>query len=132
MGGSCLGIAQLIAIAVVKCMFGRTDEWAYSIPYALQVCDLRRFTCFVVDCLLVGQVSCLHYQHLSRVRVPLVEKSQGAIRRYKTILTQSDFAKKGSQFQCRRDCWYDAAKREPYTKEKVILELHDVVAIEKV
>lgn len=36
-GNSCWGIGQLIAIAVIKSMFGRTDEWAYRIPYALQV-----------------------------------------------------------------------------------------------
>ncbi|KAJ4365383.1 hypothetical protein N0V95_000530 [Ascochyta clinopodiicola] len=35
-GNSCWGIGQLIAIAVIKSMFGRTDEWAYRIPYALQ------------------------------------------------------------------------------------------------
>ncbi|KAF2829603.1 trehalose transporter [Ophiobolus disseminans] len=35
-GNSCWGIGQLIAIGVIKSMFGRTDEWAYRIPYALQ------------------------------------------------------------------------------------------------
>ncbi|KAL1796138.1 hypothetical protein ACET3X_006362 [Alternaria dauci] len=35
-GNSCWGIGQLIAIAVIKSMYGRTDEWAYRIPYALQ------------------------------------------------------------------------------------------------
>lgn len=34
---SCWGIGQLIEIGVIKSMFGRTDEWAYRIPYALQV-----------------------------------------------------------------------------------------------
>ena len=36
-GNSCWGIGQLIAIAVIKSMFGREDQWAYRIPYALQV-----------------------------------------------------------------------------------------------
>jgi SP family general alpha glucoside:H+ symporter-like MFS transporter len=35
-GNSCWGIGQLIAIAVIKSMFGRDDQWAYRIPYALQ------------------------------------------------------------------------------------------------
>ncbi|KAK3669586.1 hypothetical protein LTR78_010524 [Recurvomyces mirabilis] len=32
----CWGLGQLIAIGVIKSMLGRTDEWAYRIPYALQ------------------------------------------------------------------------------------------------
>lgn len=36
-GNSCWGIGQLIAIAVIKSMFGRDDQWAYRIPYGLQV-----------------------------------------------------------------------------------------------
>ncbi|KAH7082384.1 trehalose transporter [Paraphoma chrysanthemicola] len=35
-GNSCWGIGQLLAIAVIKSMFKRDDEWAYRIPYALQ------------------------------------------------------------------------------------------------
>ncbi|KAG4444204.1 hypothetical protein IFR05_000301 [Cadophora sp. M221] len=35
-GNSCWGIGQLIAIAVIKSMFGRDDQWAYRIPYGLQ------------------------------------------------------------------------------------------------
>ncbi|KAK5077351.1 hypothetical protein LTR64_005168 [Lithohypha guttulata] len=35
-GNSCWGIGQLIAIAVIRSMFGRDDQWAYRIPYALQ------------------------------------------------------------------------------------------------
>ncbi|KAF2148141.1 trehalose transporter [Myriangium duriaei CBS 260.36] len=35
-GNSCWGIGQLIAIGVIKAMFGRTDQWAYRIPYGLQ------------------------------------------------------------------------------------------------
>ena len=37
-GNSCWGIGQLLAIAVIKSMFGRDDQWAYRIPYGLQVC----------------------------------------------------------------------------------------------
>lgn len=36
-GNSCWGIGQLIAIAVIRSMFGREDQWAYRIPYGLQV-----------------------------------------------------------------------------------------------
>jgi len=32
----CWGLGQLIGIGVIKAMLGRTDEWAYRIPYALQ------------------------------------------------------------------------------------------------
>jgi len=32
----CWGLGQLIGIGVIKSMLGRTDEWAYRIPYALQ------------------------------------------------------------------------------------------------
>lgn len=32
----CWGLGQLIGIGVIKSMIGRTDEWAYRIPYALQ------------------------------------------------------------------------------------------------
>ncbi|KAK4507777.1 hypothetical protein PRZ48_001512 [Zasmidium cellare] len=32
----CWGLGQLIAIGVIRSMLGRTDEWAYRIPYALQ------------------------------------------------------------------------------------------------
>lgn len=35
-GNSCWGIGQLLAIAVIKSMFGRDDQWAYRIPYGLQ------------------------------------------------------------------------------------------------
>jgi len=35
-GNSCWGIGQLIGVAVIRSMFGRTDQWAYRIPYALQ------------------------------------------------------------------------------------------------
>ncbi|KAI8941463.1 hypothetical protein NX059_002682 [Plenodomus lindquistii] len=40
-GNSCWGIGQLIAIGVIKSMFGRDDEWAYRIPYGLQVSILE-------------------------------------------------------------------------------------------
>ena len=33
---ACWGIGQLIGVGVIKAMLGRTDEWAYRIPYALQ------------------------------------------------------------------------------------------------
>jgi MFS transporter, SP family, general alpha glucoside:H+ symporter len=33
---ACWGIGQLIGIGVIKSMFGRDDQWAYRIPYALQ------------------------------------------------------------------------------------------------
>jgi SP family general alpha glucoside:H+ symporter-like MFS transporter len=32
----CWGLGQVIGIGVIKSMLGRTDEWAYRIPYALQ------------------------------------------------------------------------------------------------
>ena len=32
----CWGLGQLIGIGVIKAMLGRTDEWAYKIPYSLQ------------------------------------------------------------------------------------------------
>jgi MFS transporter, SP family, general alpha glucoside:H+ symporter len=32
----CWGLGQLIGIGVIKSQLGRTDEWAYRIPYALQ------------------------------------------------------------------------------------------------
>ena len=32
----CWGIGQVIGIGVIKAMLGRTDQWAYRIPYALQ------------------------------------------------------------------------------------------------
>ena len=32
----CWGLGQLIGIGVIKAMLGRTDQWAYRIPYALQ------------------------------------------------------------------------------------------------
>lgn len=32
----CWGIGQLIGVGVIKAMLGRTDEWAYRIPYGLQ------------------------------------------------------------------------------------------------
>ncbi len=32
----CWGWGQLIGIGVIKSMVGRTDQWAYRIPYALQ------------------------------------------------------------------------------------------------
>ncbi|CAK7207521.1 hypothetical protein SEUCBS139899_010331 [Sporothrix eucalyptigena] len=35
-GNSCWGIGQLLAIAVIRCMFTRNDEWSYRIPYGLQ------------------------------------------------------------------------------------------------
>lgn len=38
-GNSCWGIGQLLAIAVIRSMFTRSDEWAYRIPYGLQVCS---------------------------------------------------------------------------------------------
>ncbi|OAA59725.1 sugar transporter [Niveomyces insectorum RCEF 264] len=35
-GNSCWGIGQLLAIAVIRSMFTRTDQWSYRIPYGLQ------------------------------------------------------------------------------------------------
>ncbi|KAL1865140.1 hypothetical protein VTK73DRAFT_5465 [Phialemonium thermophilum] len=35
-GNSCWGIGQLLAIAVIRSMFTRDDQWAYRIPYGLQ------------------------------------------------------------------------------------------------
>jgi len=32
----CWGLGQVVGIGVIKSMLGRTDEWAYRIPYALQ------------------------------------------------------------------------------------------------
>jgi MFS transporter, SP family, general alpha glucoside:H+ symporter len=32
----CWGLGQVIGIGVIKSMLGRTDEWAYRIPYSLQ------------------------------------------------------------------------------------------------
>lgn len=32
----CWGLGQVIGIGVIKSMLGRTDQWAYRIPYALQ------------------------------------------------------------------------------------------------
>lgn len=34
----CWGWGQLIGVGVIKGMFGRTDQWAYRIPYGLMVC----------------------------------------------------------------------------------------------
>ncbi|KAK1817710.1 hypothetical protein LTR12_007911 [Friedmanniomyces endolithicus] len=33
---ACWGLGQLIGIGVIRSMVGRTDEWAYRIPYSLQ------------------------------------------------------------------------------------------------
>lgn len=33
----CWGLGQEIGIGVIKSMVGRTDRWAYGIPYAVQV-----------------------------------------------------------------------------------------------
>ena len=33
----CWGLGQTIGIGVIKSMLGRTDEWAYRIPFGLQV-----------------------------------------------------------------------------------------------
>lgn len=35
-GNSCWGIGQLLAIAVIRSMFTRYDEWSFRIPYGLQ------------------------------------------------------------------------------------------------
>lgn len=32
----CWGLGQVIGIGVIKSMLGRTDQWAYRIPYSLQ------------------------------------------------------------------------------------------------
>ncbi|OWO98796.1 hypothetical protein B2J93_4667 [Marssonina coronariae] len=32
----CWGLGQLIGVGVIRAMLGRTDEWAYRIPYGLQ------------------------------------------------------------------------------------------------
>ncbi|PBP17094.1 maltose permease MAL61 [Diplocarpon rosae] len=32
----CWGLGQLIGVGVIKAMLGRTDQWAYRIPYGLQ------------------------------------------------------------------------------------------------
>ena len=32
-----VGLGQVIGIGVIKAMLGRTDEWAYRIPFGLQV-----------------------------------------------------------------------------------------------
>lgn len=32
----CWGLGQVIGIGVIKSMLGRTDQWAYRIPYAIQ------------------------------------------------------------------------------------------------
>ena len=32
----CWGLGQLVGVGVIKAMVGRTDEWSYRIPYALQ------------------------------------------------------------------------------------------------
>jgi SP family general alpha glucoside:H+ symporter-like MFS transporter len=34
----CWGWGQLLGVGVIKSMFGRTDQWAYRIPYGLMVC----------------------------------------------------------------------------------------------
>lgn len=33
---SCWGIGQVVGVGVVKSLLGRTDQWAYRIPYAVQ------------------------------------------------------------------------------------------------
>jgi SP family general alpha glucoside:H+ symporter-like MFS transporter len=33
----CWGWGQLLGVGVIKSMFGRTDQWAYRIPYGLMV-----------------------------------------------------------------------------------------------
>lgn len=32
----CWGLGQVIGVGIIKSMLGRTDEWAYRIPYGLQ------------------------------------------------------------------------------------------------
>ena len=79
-GNSCWGIGQLLAIAVIKSMFSRDDQWAYRIPYGLQVCFMLSFPSLNrANCLLVDVVPASYHWRLFHPRVSMVAGSQRTI-----------------------------------------------------
>lgn len=50
----CWGWGQLIGIGVIRAMFTRDDQWAYRIPYAVQVSLINFLTLFIVHACFSG------------------------------------------------------------------------------
>lgn len=64
-GNFCWGWGQLVGIGVIKSQFGRTDQWAYRIPYGLMVRgDILFFPDVKLTQDLVDVLSSLDYWYL--------------------------------------------------------------------
>lgn len=72
-GNSCWGIGQLLAVAVIKSMFKRDDQWAYRIPYGLQVSRFPALLAVTGNLMVfLDVVSATYRWHISGSRVALV------------------------------------------------------------
>lgn len=76
-GNFCWGWGQLVGIGVIKSQFGRTDQWAYRIPYGLMVRgDILFFPDVKLTQDLVDVLSSLDYWYLLCSRISLVAGPQ--------------------------------------------------------
>lgn len=90
---ACWGIGQLLALAVLRGLLPRQDDWGWRIPYALQVSLLARSLTLLADSAV--DVACSFVPgRILRTRVPLVASQERAIRRCQAIIAQADQQKR--------------------------------------
>lgn len=96
---ACWGIGQLLALAVLRGLLPRQDDWGWRIPYALQVGDLHHYLGVLSDEEVDVASTSLHRRFLCP-GITLVAGKKRPIRRRETISDSIDECKRKGRFRC--------------------------------